>query len=199
MVTVTPRVCWPFAFVSFSMGECQCVREITRLFHGLHRVFTKSDSRVYLRGPITGPFWILPERYNICPRVHILLFFMCVCICAWESVYVCCVTEYMYAILLNSNDFLYYSQLCRLGPLVSHPAAKNVWCVTLLESPSYPRIHTYALTHRHTHVQPLSESNPLLRAGADGGTGLTQKGKMVQIPKLIKKNRGAGQNWCQPC
>lgn len=48
---------------------------------------------------------------------------------------------------------VYYSQLCGLGPLVGHPAAWNVWCVTLLESPSYPHARSPPLWNKPT---PLS-------------------------------------------
>lgn len=56
----------------------------------------------------------------------------------------------------QTHGFLYYSQLCGLGSLVFHAAAGNVWCVALLESPSYPHKHTCS----HT---PWNKPSPLSR------------------------------------
>lgn len=44
--------------------------------------------------------------------------------------------------LTQRYSFLYDSQLRGLGPLVGHPAPRNVQCATLLESPSYPHTLT---------------------------------------------------------
>lgn len=107
--------------------------------------------------------------------------------CAHVTVHVCRIAQ-----LTQRHFFLYDSQLCGLGALFGHSTAKNVWCATLLESPSYP--HTLTLnthTHTHTHTHSIYRDILLLWAGADTGKGLTPKGRTVQIPQLIEKTQSS--------
>lgn len=85
------------------------------------------------------------------------------------------------------HSFLYDSQLCGLGPLVSRPAARNVWCATVLESPSYPHIHT--LTRSLLWNQPTQtegRASPLRKNGSNSTVDRkTQRSGTEQVEELM--------------
>lgn len=103
-----------------------------------------------------------------------------VCACVWPNARVCVRNI---AQLTQRHSFLYDSQLCGLGSLFGDPAARNVWCATPLESPSY--------TRTHTHSQPTPDSTYCSEQGRRRD-GPQPRGRMVQIPQLIEKHRGVG-------
>lgn len=97
-------------------------------------------------------------------------------VCAWEQICVCNIAQ-----LTQRQSFLYYPHLHRLGPPVSHPAAWNVWCITLLESPGYPHTQTAFLW-----IQPTPLSRGRQREGPHPW------GRIIQIPKKRKKKHKSG-------
>lgn len=120
---------------------------------------------------------------------YLCVLVLCMSMCAHVTVHVRRIAQ-----ITQRHCFLYDSQLCGLGALVGHSTAKNVWCATLLESPSYPHTLKHTLTNTYAphllrHPTPLSRRregpHPKTKNGsnstADRKKTLNSEGKVEEL------------------